>query len=232
MRSPVKGAAPTRSRIALPERAAGFTRDASGMSRTLFIAGADLAARRLRVDNAAPQAKRSVVGVEPACVDRLKHQSQLAFTAESGSPIEAQNHGAAARLQYAALPYRLRDGLEILLITSRETGRWVLPKGWPMKGRTAHATAEREALEEAGVKGKIGKVAIGRYSYGKRLSNGAVLACTVEVYPLAVGRRLKRWSEQDQRSLGWFSPPLAAALVEEAELASLIEAFAARVAAA
>jgi 8-oxo-dGTP pyrophosphatase MutT (NUDIX family) len=133
-------------------------------------------------------------------------------------------HGAA--LQYAALPYRMGDGLEILLITSRDTGRWVLPKGWPMKGKTPPATAAREAFEEAGVKGKIGGSAIGRYSYGKRLSNGVVLACTVEVYPLAVERQLKRWPERGQRTHGWFSPSDAADLVEEAELASLIAAFA------
>jgi len=141
--------------------------------------------------------------------------------------------GAARRagLQYAALPYRLGDDLEILLISSRETGRWVLPKGWPIKGKKAHAAAAREALEEAGMKGRIGKAAIGRYSYGKRLLNGAVLACTVEVYPLAVERQLKRWPEQGQRSLGWFSPRDAADQVEEAELASLIMAFAGNMAA-
>jgi 8-oxo-dGTP pyrophosphatase MutT (NUDIX family) len=129
-------------------------------------------------------------------------------------------------VQYAALPYRLRDGLELLLITSRDTGRWVLPKGWPMKGKTAYAAAAREALEEAGIKGKIGKRSVGAYSYGKRLSNGAVLDCTVEVYPLAVERQLSRWPEQGQRSFRWFTPSEAARSVEEPELATLIEAFA------
>jgi 8-oxo-dGTP pyrophosphatase MutT (NUDIX family) len=131
-----------------------------------------------------------------------------------------------AGVQYAALPYRLGAGLEILLITSRETGRWVLPKGWPMKSKRPHAAAAREALEEAGVKGKIGKTAVGRYSYGKRLSNGAVLACTVEVYALAVERHLNRWPEQGQRTLGWFHPSDAADLVDEPELSDIIEAFA------
>jgi 8-oxo-dGTP pyrophosphatase MutT (NUDIX family) len=137
----------------------------------------------------------------------------------------AIGHGAG--VQYAALPYRVRDGIELLLITSRESGRWVLPKGWPMKGRTAHAAAAREALEEAGLKGKVGKRALGAYSYGKRLSNGAVLACTVTVYPLAVQRQVKRWPEKGQRSFGWFSPSEAANRVNEPELATLIEAFAA-----
>jgi 8-oxo-dGTP pyrophosphatase MutT (NUDIX family) len=166
----------------------------------------------------------------------LKHQRQHELSAESPKLSAAKvrrdgairKPGAARRagLQYAALPYRLGDDLEILLISSRETGRWVLPKGWPIKGKKAHAAAAREALEEAGMKGRIGKAAIGRYSYGKRLLNGAVLACTVEVYPLAVERQLKRWPEQGQRSLGWFSPRDAADQVEEAELASLIMAFA------
>jgi 8-oxo-dGTP pyrophosphatase MutT (NUDIX family) len=165
----------------------------------------------------------------------LKYQAQHKFTSESAKPNAVKKHSDPVRtprathgagLQYAALPYRVGGGVEILLITSRETGRWVLPKGWPMKGRKAHAAAAREALEEAGVRGKIGKSAIGRYSYGKRLSNGAVLACMVEVYPLAVARQLTRWPEQDQRTLGWFSPSDAAELVDEAELAALIEAFA------
>jgi 8-oxo-dGTP pyrophosphatase MutT (NUDIX family) len=151
-------------------------------------------------------------------VDRRKHEA-------SAPRKPAAVHGAG--VQYAALPYRVRDGLELLLITSRETGRWVLPKGWPMKGKKAHAAAAREALEEAGLKGKIGKRALGAYSYGKRLSNGAVLACTVEVYPLAVERQLKRWPEKGQRTSKWFSPSEAANQVEEPELAALIEAFAA-----
>lgn len=152
-------------------------------------------------------------------------------------PKEAQKRDAApppgraepraAGVQYAALPYRLQDGLELLLISSRETGRWVLPKGWPMKGKKAHAAAAREALEEAGVKGKIGKRAVGAYSYAKRLSDGAVLACTVQVYPLAVERQLKRWPEMHQRTFGWFSARQAADQVAEPELALLIERFAA-----
>jgi 8-oxo-dGTP pyrophosphatase MutT (NUDIX family) len=166
----------------------------------------------------------------------VKHQSRHELSVESGKPKAAQGRrdepkenprvvGGAA-VQYAALPYRSDDGLEVLLITSRDTGRWVLPKGWPMKNRKAHAAAAREAFEEARVRGKIAKRAIGRYSYGKRLSNGAVNPCTVEVYPLAVERQMNRWPEKGQRTLSWFSPEEAAARVDEAELAGLIESFA------
>ncbi len=132
-----------------------------------------------------------------------------------------------ARVQYAALPYRILEGPEFLLITSRETRRWVVPKGWPVKGKKPHACAAQEALEEAGVKGKIAKRAIGCFSYFKRLPGNALVTCSVDVYPLTVERQLERWREQGQRSLGWFSAAEAAALVKEDELANLIDAFAA-----
>ena len=134
-----------------------------------------------------------------------------------------------ASLQYAALPYRANEAPEFLLITSRDTGRWVLPKGWPMKGKKPHVCAAQEALEEAGVRGSIGKSAIGRYRYVKRLTEDAEIACSVEVYPLRVERQMKRWPEQGQRALAWFNADDAASRVEEGELASLIEAFAATI---
>ncbi len=83
------------------------------------------------------------------------------------------------RLQYGALPYRLRkDGqLEFLLVTSRTTRRWIIPKGWPMGERPPHKVAAREALEEAGVEGRIGKRAVGHYHYDKLLANGATAVC-------------------------------------------------------
>lgn len=129
-------------------------------------------------------------------------------------------------LQYAALPYRPGDdGVEILLVTSRETQRWVIPKGWPMKGRKPHAAAAREALEEAGVVGKISRIPLGAYHYIKRLANGAPLACTVDVYPLEVARQRKRWREQGQRIGHWFSIEDAARAVDEPELQDMIARF-------
>jgi 8-oxo-dGTP pyrophosphatase MutT (NUDIX family) len=128
-------------------------------------------------------------------------------------------------LQYAALPYRLAGELEILLVTSRETQRWVIPKGWPMKDRKPHAAAAREALEEAGVTGKVAKAVFGAYRYVKRLKNGAPLVCTVEVYPLLVERQRKRWPEQHQRTAHWFSVAEAAESVDEPELQALIARF-------
>jgi 8-oxo-dGTP pyrophosphatase MutT (NUDIX family) len=129
--------------------------------------------------------------------------------------------------QYAALPFRYRDGLEILLISSRETRRWVIPKGWPMRGRKPHAAAAREALEEAGVVGRIGKRSVGTYRYVKMLEDGAPVPCTVEVFPMMVEGQRERWREQGQRTAQWFTAKDAAAAVQEPELKALIDDFAA-----
>jgi 8-oxo-dGTP pyrophosphatase MutT (NUDIX family) len=131
-------------------------------------------------------------------------------------------------LQFGALPFRRGEGLEILLVTSRETRRWVIPKGWPMKGKKPPAAAAREALEEAGVTGRIGKSALGAYPYLKRLKNGAPAPCQVRVFPLQVLREHETWPEMTQRERRWFSPEAAAAAVDEPELAEMILEFAAR----
>ncbi len=134
--------------------------------------------------------------------------------------------GGPSGRQYAALPFRYRHSLEILLISSRETHRWVIPKGWPMKGRKPHAAAAREALEEAGVVGRIAKRSIGSYQYVKRLKNGAPLLCTVEVFPMMVRHQRHHWREQGQRTTQWFPAEEAAVVVEEPELKTLIDDFA------
>jgi 8-oxo-dGTP pyrophosphatase MutT (NUDIX family) len=128
--------------------------------------------------------------------------------------------------QVAALPYRFdEDGLRVLLVTSRETQRWIIPKGWPMKGKKPHRAAEREALEEAGVRGRVDRRAIGRYEAWKRLSDHFVLT-TVKVFPLEVQRQRKKWREQAERRYAWFRAEDAADLVEEPGLRTLIRSFA------
>lgn len=129
-------------------------------------------------------------------------------------------------VQYGCLPWRRRDGrLDVMLITSRGTGRWVLPKGWPMVGVSGAESAVQEALEEAGVVGEAGE-AIGRYSYEKTLKDGSVRALEVEVYPLAVAEELVDWKERAERTRRWFTPDEAAGLVAEVELTELIARFA------
>lgn len=124
--------------------------------------------------------------------------------------------------QVAALPFRVVDGaVEVLLVTSRETKRWLIPKGWPMKGRKPHKAAAREAEEEAGVKGRIEGKPLGHYTYWKRRIVHFDL-CRVDVYPLEVMKQLKSWKEKGQREARWFKVEEAADAVLEPALAWLI----------
>jgi 8-oxo-dGTP pyrophosphatase MutT (NUDIX family) len=94
-----------------------------------------------------------------------------------------------------------------------------------MKNKTDAQAAAIEAEEEAGMRGVIGKRPIGVYHYSKSLKSGVPAVCLVTVYPLAVKRYLKKWKEQGQRHLEWFTPAEAAGQVAEPELASLLAAF-------
>jgi 8-oxo-dGTP pyrophosphatase MutT (NUDIX family) len=127
-------------------------------------------------------------------------------------------------IQFAALPWRLTDDgvRQVMLLTSRETGRWVIPKGWPMKRLKPSKAAEREAFEEAGLVGHIaGKRPIGVYHYEKRLPAGRLL-CEVWVFLLRVDHQLDDWPEKAQRETQWFDTAEAARRVEEGALAEII----------
>ncbi|WP_147081712.1 NUDIX hydrolase [Methylobacterium haplocladii] len=130
------------------------------------------------------------------------------------------------RRQVGALPFRRtpEGGFLIFLITSRESRRWVIPKGWPMKGRKPYEAAAREAYEEAGLVGHIGKRPLGFYLYDKRLKSRDSVLCQVKVFPLEVRKQLKAWPEKDQREGYWFSPSDAAEAVAEAGLSGIIRA--------
>lgn len=127
--------------------------------------------------------------------------------------------------QFAALPFRRAAGLEVMLITSRETRRWIIPKGWPMKGRRPRGTAAREALEEAGIKGKVSRTPIGSYTYVKRGLGGQSWPCRVDIFPLEVRLELADWREREQRTRQWFPYIEAAGAVTERELRDLILGF-------
>ncbi len=129
------------------------------------------------------------------------------------------------RQQYAALPFRRAELIEIMLITSRETRRWIIPKGWPMKGRRPRGTAAREAMEEAGISGDVAKAPVGSYTYIKRGLGGQSWPCKVDVFPLEVRVERKQWRERLQRTREWFSYIEAAEAVEEPDLKSLILGF-------
>lgn len=110
-----------------------------------------------------------------------------------------------------------------MLLTSRDTGRWVIPKGWPIKGLTPPECAAREALEEGGLVGRVGERRIGTYHYDKSLGRDSEVQCVVEVFALEVEQQLATWREQDQRQTRWFDVADAAAAVEEPELSAIIQ---------
>jgi 8-oxo-dGTP pyrophosphatase MutT (NUDIX family) len=133
-------------------------------------------------------------------------------------------------IQYGALPWRLRgDEVQILLITSRRTRRWIIPKGWPMDGLKPQDAAAREAQEEAGVFGEISARPIGQYRYAKTMRNGHQISCRVEVFPLKVALEEHDWAEMDARERRWVSVPDAIASVHESQLKALIRRFASRI---
>ena len=109
-----------------------------------------------------------------------------------------------------------------MLVTSRSTGRWIIPKGWPIDGLAPHLSAAREAYEEAGVRGKAGAEPIGVFRHRKTLT-GRVLYITV--YPLAVTEQLDRWPERFQRQRRWFTPPEAAHAVTDRPLRRIVQSF-------
>ena len=123
------------------------------------------------------------------------------------------------------------DGCEVMLVTSRETRRWIVPKGWPMKGREDHNAAAQEAFEEAGIRGRVHKHPIGAYTYRKVLDRGSppraevrrFETCRVMVYRLDVEEECADWREAAQRTRQWFTAREAAERVSEPRLASMIQ---------
>ncbi len=142
-------------------------------------------------------------------------------------PKKKSERPSTPRLQYAALPWRMSEshGLEILLATSRDTKRWIIPKGWPMKGRKPHIVAAIEAQQEAGLHGRIDKSKLGDFDYEKRMKGGGFVDCRVEVYALQVERQRKKWPEKGQRATFWFPYAIAAGQVDEPDLREIILAF-------
>jgi len=132
-----------------------------------------------------------------------------------------------ARTQFAALCWRLRKGrVQVLLITSRRRKRWIVPKGWPMDGKTPAQSALTEAWEEAGVVGTASDACIGVYSYARLREGEDPLACLAMLYPVKVKSLKKKFPEVRDRRRKWVSPKKASKMVKERELAKLMLGFA------
>ncbi|WP_086052057.1 NUDIX hydrolase [Pseudoruegeria sp. SK021] len=122
--------------------------------------------------------------------------------------------------------FRVKAGkTQILLVTSRETKRWVIPKGWLIPGKTAADSAVIEAFEEAGVQGRLFSKSVGGYTYSKSVHRAKSLTCLVRVYPLEVKTLLAKFPERHQRKRKWFAAKRAAAMVKAPGLAKLILRF-------
>ncbi|WP_426031451.1 NUDIX hydrolase [Cypionkella sp. TWP1-2-1b2] len=129
----------------------------------------------------------------------------------------------ACPLQYGAICWRMHRGkVEVLLITSRDTGRWVIPKGWPMDQRSPSEAAQQEAWEEAGVCGEIAETAIGLFNYVKLLTPRRSCECAVQVFALRVSELVDKFPERNERRRKWFAAEKAARKVNEPQLRQVL----------
>jgi 8-oxo-dGTP pyrophosphatase MutT (NUDIX family) len=138
----------------------------------------------------------------------------------------ALRRGNKPALQVGALPYRRREdgAMEVLLVTTRGTGQWMVPKGWPMSGKSWSEAAAQEAWEEAGVKGAAAKTELGRFRHAKTDVILGSRPCVVAVFPLAVEEEHSHWPERGERVRSWFQLDEAVSKVRSRELAGLIKA--------
>jgi len=158
---------------------------------------------------------------------RLLKKSSLMSIQFSQAPLHIRPpHKSEMRTQFGAICYRIvKDRPQVLLITSRGSQRWIIPKGWPIEDVTPSEAAATEAWEEAGVRGRIIDQCIGLYSYFKEMPNDQSLPCAVLVFPFKVKALAEAYPEAGQRKRRWFSPKKAAARVEEPELKHILRNF-------
>jgi len=137
-----------------------------------------------------------------------------------------ESHKTDVRTQFAALCFRIvKDQAEVLLITSRRSKRWIIPRGWPMDGATPSECAVTEAWEEAGVRGKAYDQCLGLFSYHKAIGPEKSMPCVAMVYPLKVKAMVSKYPETGQRKRKWMRTKKAASRVTEPELAEIIRNF-------
>jgi 8-oxo-dGTP pyrophosphatase MutT (NUDIX family) len=138
-------------------------------------------------------------------------------------PAPRRKDRAKRRHQYAALPVRHVDGRpEVLLITSRDTGRWIVPKGWPEKGMAPCEVAEMEAFEEAGIRGTVAQAPVASYRYDKVLPRNRSVAVDVDVFLLAVDEQLDSWPEMRERRREWVSAAEAAMRISDSGMKGVL----------
>lgn len=135
----------------------------------------------------------------------------------------ARQESVEIPIQTGALPWRLAGkNIEVLLVTGRRSGKWSIPKGWPMPGKSLAEAAAEEAFEEAGVRGTIHPEPIGTFRHVKQQVLIGEIEVSVVVHYLWVDRELVEWPELGQRKRKWFKPKEAAKRVDSRELGEMI----------
>ena len=151
----------------------------------------------------------------------MGRQGKQALRATFGGELKRKS-----RVQFAAICYRpIKSSCEVLLLTSRDSGRWVVPKGWPIDGLSPSDSAAQEAWEEGGVIGKVRNQCVGVFDYDKVMETGTDLPVSVAVFPLRVSNLAEKFPEKGQRRRKWFSPKKAATRVNEPELKRILKKF-------
>ena len=157
-----------------------------------------------------------------------KQTNQAGHLLQQLATMPAKLFQGSFRQQYGAVCFRYvgsGDAIEILVITTRESRRWAIPKGWPMKKKKPYRAAAIEARQEAGVRGRTRKKPIGRYTYLKWLDDGDVAPCIVDLFQIEVKSISDDFKERGERVLAWVSPDEAARRVREIELKSILVEF-------
>lgn len=173
-----------------------------------------------------PRAGRSIAA-RPRWPQNHRKEQALIVTIDIKGGFLSES-GIEPRTQYGAVCWRMaKGGVQVLLVTSRETGRWVVPKGWPINGMSPEKSSAREAWEEAGVRGAVHAQCLGLYSYDKLVGpTRSALPCVVALYGIRVEELAKRFPERAQRRRKWFAAAKAATKVDEPELRSILATLA------
>lgn len=159
---------------------------------------------------------------------RMRYDPAMARTPTTQPPLRiAAAAKRETRTQFGVLPFRIRKkgGVEVMLITSLDTGRWIIPKGWPMDGMRPGEAAAQEAWEEAGLRGRVYDEVLGLYAYSKWLDEELSMPCIVVVFALEVGHEETAFPEAGARKRKWLSPKKAAQRVDEPDLKQIIAQF-------
>ncbi len=141
---------------------------------------------------------------------------------------EFKSGNGTVRAQFAALCFKRLEKekkTRVLLISTRRTGRWIIPKGWPIKGKTPGQSALREAYEEAGVKGTPYEQCVGHFTYSKHIPDDSAVPCIVAVYPVKVDSLQADYPELGERKRIWLSPSKAAECVSDPALKPILRNF-------